>query len=59
MLKFNKKYLPPVNREVLVHFKNVESPDYVSDVFDNKKLSWFSCDDSHVSRTAETDYIYI
>jgi hypothetical protein len=26
---------------------------YVSDVFDIKKSSWFSCDDSRVSRTAE------
>ncbi|XP_076088936.1 ubiquitin carboxyl-terminal hydrolase 37-like isoform X2 [Mytilus galloprovincialis] len=28
---------------------------YVSDVYDIKKASWFSCDDSHVSRTTETD----
>ena len=28
---------------------------YVSDVFDIKKSSWFSCDDSRVSRTAETE----
>jgi len=59
MLKFNRKYLLPVNREVLVHFKNVENVDYVSDVFDIKKSSWFSCDLSRVSRTAETDYIYL